>query len=53
MLLSYNTVPDIIPAFDEIFEISPDGAGILTIQVHQIEVVGVVNRLEQCPSMAR
>lgn len=41
----YSAVPDIVPIFDETFKIFPDGVSVLTVQVYQVEVVGVVNRL--------
>lgn len=42
----YNTaVPDVVPVFDETFKLCPDGTGVLTVQVYQVEVVGVVNCL--------
>lgn len=43
---THNTVPDIVPVLDETFKIPPNGTGVLAVQVHQVEVVGVVNRLE-------
>ena len=41
----YNTVPDVVPVFNELFEVCPDGTGVLAVQVHQVEVAGVVDRL--------
>lgn len=38
-------VPDIVPILDEILYISPDGAVVLSVQVHQVEVVGIVDSL--------
>lgn len=43
-----SVVPDIVPICDEIFQVSPDGAAVLTVQMYQVEVVGIVNRLRSC-----
>lgn len=44
-MLWYNTVPDVVPVFDEFFKICADGTSVLPVQVHQVEVVGIVDSL--------
>lgn len=39
--------PDIVPVLDEILEIYPGRTFVLTVQVHQVEVVRIVNSLSQ------